>query len=565
MAVRGGKRREYRPVWYGMDNTVDVQDYSVGNFSTFGGLNPISNVAIGNFVTMSNNGFGSAVVGHQSGVLNNASLCAILGPFNTDNGTFGSILVGSNLTVTAGSTITCVGHTSQVGGGGFVGSALLVGDNSTISGPGGSYICIGFSSTLGGQSGSLMCIGSSNTIEGSSGTHTLVGFGSTIRGSSSNNVLFGSSCFMDHNATGAVCVGYDSTVSYNSNSSICMGNHSAVYYELSNSTVIGANTVINPHSPNNTAIGPSNTIGYATFATFFMIVPDLAGLANNDWVSLPDGRGGTLQIEFQVDGSFVPFGPPRIVCDVQFAATSTDVGHTLVDTWNNNAWGNFPIISESVEMDGRWRGDFQWVVPGSVGNGQSIVPTVVSGLFTGSTSSGGVDIGSNDCFVAGYNNIIHGNHTGDIAIGVSVVLGLPAVPNAYAYNVGIGHDVAINNALGCTRSIGIGDGIVITNSNAIAIGTGTTVSGLDGIAFGHGATATASQFIVGDSTNGALHYFAVRGNNGGVLDTIRAIDTPADGETGLTIVFNAAGSYTNKTVKGAVAPPGGSILLYMDP
>jgi len=63
-----------------------------------------------------------------------------------------------------------------------------------------------------------------------------------------------------------------------------------------------------------------------------------------------------------------------------------------------------------------------------------------------------------------------------------------------------------------------------------------------------------------------IHYFAVRGYNGAALDTIRAVDDPSvSGETGLTVVFNSAGAFSNKTLKAAVAPPGGSLLAYFDP
>jgi len=43
------------------------------------------------------------------------------------------------------------------------------------------------------------------------------------------------------------------------------------------------------------------------------------------------------------------------------------------------------------------------------------------------------------------------------------------------------------------------------------------------------------------------------------------VSNPAAGSTGLSVVYNTAGTYSNKTIKAAVAPPGGSLLLYVDP
>lgn len=106
------------------------------------------------------------------------------------------------------------------------------------------------------------------------------------------------------------------------------------------------------------------------------------------------------------------------------------------------------------------------------------------------------------------------------------------------------------------------------DSEAVSIGNFLTLTtGAHAIAFGSSAVAGANTMIVGNNTNTAMaiHQFSVQGYNGSVLDTISAVDNPTDGCFGLSVVYNVGGTYSNKTIKGAVTPPTGAILLYADP
>jgi len=104
----------------------------------------------------------------------------------------------------------------------------------------------------------------------------------------------------------------------------------------------------------------------------------------------------------------------------------------------------------------------------------------------------------------------------------------------------------------------------------LVLGQGSSVTGDCGIAVGCYAAAAANQCVIGNgqlhSLDTSIHDFTVYGKVGGVsIYTLRAVDNPSSGLTGLTLVYNNGVVTTNKNVKAAVSPPGGSLLLYMDP
>jgi hypothetical protein len=757
MPVRGGKRREYRPVWYGMSDWPANQSHSLGNPETL--LGPPgdnnNNLVMGNYSAAPGQGSTNTIVGYQNVLAMDRSGNSCFGNFTTVDG-YANVVIGNFNTLSGVVSANIgLGHDNLIQSSGhiFIGQSITMGPfssghifiGSSLSSPGmnSQHICIGYANSIADSCSYHTSIGVFNTIGKYSGQNTALGsfisigenlsntlaigdrlnvgqYSSlcvvighqtdVVRGSS--NTAIGQYCHVAQQAYQDVCIGYELVLGEGAAQAICIGRGTAIHNGTGADIAIGRNSTINPQSSGNVVIGYSQTIGYATFATFSMIVPDLADLANNDWVSLPNGIGGYMEVEFQVDGSFVPYGPPRYVCDVQAAANSTDVGHALVNTWNTTAYplDMFPIDSESVGGDGRWTGNFHYPEPGAIGNGWNVTPTVVSGLFTGSTSSGGTQISSSECVNLGGGSTIHGAHGQEILIGHFSTFGTPAssdtsgqgniligrqstmaitvgiidsigigsgthTEGSYsvvlggAANLGVGSDSSLAigpNALvstqspnsmavgpgviigttctgcmvmggtpggnesevndtsnycmaigpcafvgtGCTASlafggvpgfglcliqddasngiamgqaamigfrgesdIAIGHGAIVVAdcSYSIAFGNGAYVQGSSAVALGDLATSTANQFTVGNSDivgagrDCSIHYFAVRGNNGGVLDTIAANDSPADQCFGLSLVWNNAGAYSNKTVKGAVSPPLNSILLYVDP
>jgi hypothetical protein len=197
------------------------------------------------------------------------------------------------------------------------------------------------------------------------------------------------------------------------------------------------------------------------------------------------------------------------------------------------------------------------------------------GLFAAPTRTGLV--------VLGYGNTIGDESTGNVVAGTSitvygagnVVLGAGSVGTAMVprnYNVCIDGNIATDYAV----AIGAASAIIGGGEGSIAIGAGATVTiaGMNpvvGIAIGYGAEAADNQCVIGYNLGAGvpkvIKEFIVRGkaNDATPLDTIRAIDTPGANETGLFVPYYDGANYTSKQIKAAVAPPGGSLLLYIDP
>lgn len=130
-----------------------------------------------------------------------------------------------------------------------------------------------------------------------------------------------------------------------------------------------------------------------------------------------------------------------------------------------------------------------------------------------------------------------------------------------------------------SNGIGIGLSVILGDAthpgNGVAIGNGATLvcTGSNcGIALGKGASAGDNEFIVGKSDNSgvlnaSIHHFAVLGYNGGNINTISVRDDPADGFTGLTIVYNASGTYSNQTIRAKAVGSlvAGDVVLFIHP
>jgi hypothetical protein len=258
------------------------------------------------------------------------------------------------------------------------------------------------------------------------------------------------------------------------------------------------------------------------------------------------------------------------------------------------------------------------VVGAARGSGVDSVVIIGSNLSVGDASKCVICIGSYGTSV-GDNCVdeLVGVRAGVIAMGVNV-----QIPPYAANNIAMGSNLIVdgynNIALSCTdftsggmnpasidsdsgscilignhnrlasgnNIIALGKGITATGGNifiagsgsstssdgAIIIGAASSVTGLAGMVFGSGATAAANQCVFGrpsippGSFDFSIHNFTVHGYNvgaGSPIDTLIAIDTPAAGSSGLTVVYNTGGVLSNKTLKAALAPPGGSLLCYL--
>jgi hypothetical protein len=146
----------------------------------------------------------------------------------------------------------------------------------------------------------------------------------------------------------------------------------------------------------------------------------------------------------------------------------------------------------------------------------------------------------------GYGNIIDAPDCS--AFGVTNTIGTSSVVTL------VGND---NTAAGAYRSVVLGHQCQISADYTIAIGYGAINSAANTMVVGSNSVADI----------GNIHTVTFNGYNGAAIITLAATDNPANtGDIGLTVVHRTGvATVVNKTVKAAVAPPGGSLLLYVDP
>ena len=149
--------------------------------------------------------------------------------------------------------------------------------------------------------------------------------------------------------------------------------------------------------------------------------------------------------------------------------------------------------------------------------------------------------------------------------------------------VAIGHSQAAGTALAVTKAVLAGSDTTITDGSdyavalgfamsftagsdhSIAWGQGATVTGPVAMAMGRNSTAGANEWVAG-ATSHAIHEIIIRGNNGGAINTLRAIDNPGANVSGLYVTYNNGATTTSKNVLAGVLPlPVGSLILYVDP
>jgi hypothetical protein len=424
-----------------------------------------------------------------------------------------------------------------------------------------------------------------NTILGpfagiDSTTSVAVGMFSTIGAAMSNCTVVGQfSRVLGPNGGSNLIAGAGNTIYEGCNSTTICGSYSDVAQRNGYSFIAGPlNHVGQPNmvqGTSNVVIGAFFNVGLATdtFARSTVSIPGPADYINYDNAIFPDGSGGTITVMFQADGTYVDPGGVYTV-DVQGMTTAQEV-------WNA-IWAilqaNTTLGDNGGSGDPIWQQSLNWSVAGIAGNGQTIVNNVASPNFQVTPFEGGAayGCGRNSVFVGsvgtagtefetivsiGCNNKVGGLQRDSTIIGSQNRLGNISytTPPLGGPSLG-GYGNVLMGAL-----LYVPDDVVM----ATAIGYYASANGNCSIALGPFASAGANQFIVGvsdiTSLDRAIHTFAVRGYNVGALDTLLAIDNPADGYTGLTVVFNAGGTYSNKSVQAAAAPPPGSLLLFVAP
>jgi hypothetical protein len=180
----------------------------------------------------------------------------------------------------------------------------------------------------------------------------------------------------------------------------------------------------------------------------------------------------------------------------------------------------------------------------------------------------GSDIGA---YIGSQYEVLLGNQvtsgagsTYAVIVGYNLQVGQAA---PVAYSVLMGSNSTISDGAGSTIAAGFAMSIAANADHSIVLGAGATVTGSTAIAMGEGATAAANQWVVG-ATIAPTHEFIIRGalGGGGAINTLRAIDNPASGTSGLFVAYNNGATTASKEILAGTLPlPGGSLILYVDP
>jgi hypothetical protein len=194
-------------------------------------------------------------------------------------------------------------------------------------------------------------------------------------------------------------------------------------------------------------------------------------------------------------------------------------------------------------------------------------------------------VGGNGCVVVGALSTIGvstnnsasianssvGNSSGGSLAIVNSQIGDTSPSCAAIANSAVGNTSNICVAiLSSTVGVGCRDSFAAVSSTIAAGAQGAIAilgvcSGSNSIALSN-ATALANEFVAGGVLLAtSFRTFQVRGYNGVSLDLIKAVDTPAAGSTGLSVIYNDGAATTNKTLRAAASPPVGALLLYVDP
>lgn len=230
-------------------------------------------------------------------------------------------------------------------------------------------------------------------------------------------------------------------------------------------------------------------------------------------------------------------------------------GNELTSTTNATVLGQNNVL-DTTNNSG-------FVVIGNNHDVQVTSPSTVVGQFITLTSGWSVALGYG--FTASASVIV-GNPMG----GGNSVYPTASVYVGLSLNVGaggVGSNVAVGNA--------IVTGAASEMCTLVGHAAGASAAVSTSVALGYMARAATSHTgEVGGTSTALLDYgvnvFTVRGSQGVSpaitnIVTFQASTTPAAGEVGLTVTYNDGVAVANRTVKAAVVPPVGSVLLYVDP
>jgi hypothetical protein len=505
---------------------------------------------IGAFLSVGDSSFNAIVMGNFSSVSTGVLGCVVIGNGVTNQGDH-SVGIG---------TAIAIGHNHQT---------VAIGDILTLNGDGTlANVLIGRNLTQGSTSSSCVQMGDLLSVGNDTDFAIVIGRQSNIAASCESSIAIGLECNVGANSPNCYTLGRLITVSTGSDHVVSIGDSNVL-------TGVATSVV---------SIGDSVEASNCTTAQLLGNKIELDGTTN-----------GLVAIGNNINqDATVTWGNA-----LSLANTCIVIGYGLNIDLKTNL--SSAVLIGQPFVAANTYGSVIVIGRGSVTQDVSIV---VGSLSLSGTSSiaigfGNGSVAGNDNIVIGFaaatattsdRNVVIGNGLASAALN-SVAIGYGAIAQSNCVSIGhtatigvrtfntvniggsVGTDVnrsitisgTVNNTTTYSVVLGNGSSVDASLTGAVIVGASSSVTGNYGIAIGLGVTAAANTCIIGETTAAPIHTFMVVGNNGAATSTISATDNPASGDTGLTLVYNTSGTFTNKIVRAAVTPPGGSLKLYIDP
>lgn len=507
-----------------VENHVASGDFSLTGFS--GGVDTTFNILIGSVNSVGSSTTQDIAIGHNNFINNSAKQSIALGVDNNiDGGVHHAIAIGTTVYSSGGSTYsTLIGHTVY----GSYGNNHIVCIGSTLgAGSGGGYdVLIGDNIQASNMSRTVF-IGKDLTVGGA--VYSCIGIGDTIGvgGSNTYSIFLGSSVGTDQGGnTEVFAIGRTIVAHGGASSTIAIGTGITLNTSSTSNTVIGRTITISSSVTNVTVIGESVTVG----GIGSIVIGSTSTAPLGDY-NLALGYGAAINGD-----------SPSTVGTHNIA-----IGYGTIVTGNSSgiAIGNNASVIESAQGI-------------AIGYNATLTANAHASTVVGPGAASHTTTAS----VLGSGAVASSIAYSGVAIGASSSV---STPSAIAIGAGASTGTNYSDA----ACIAIGSNTVAVGAASITIGANSSTSGACGIALGAYASAGANAMVIGtnitDHESAAIHSFTIKGYNGAAINTFVAIDNPGTGECGISIVYNNGSSVANKVVKGAVSPPSGSILLYVDP
>jgi hypothetical protein len=593
--------------------TIGVATVVAGDGNTISGLGNDNSVVVGSGISLGNFVGNVVASGASIAVRDFNNYLTVLGQLiSVGSNSTGSVVLGNSVAVGAGNLAAVVINGTL---GDNAGNSILIGQ-STIGSVGGTRAAANF---LAGT-GSTITDGSVNVIV--IGNACTAGIG-TFVAASDGAVIIGVGSNVGSNSSAAVVAGYNASIGASSPFAVAV--HGTIGDAAQNSIVLGQSTIgsvggtraaanfiagtgssIADGSVNVTVIGNANSVVSSDAS---VLIGTSASIATACSFAIALGSGTTIAASstaavsiLGTTGTLSPFSTNIHGTLGDNAEDSILIGRSnLGTTGGARAADNILIGTGSTIGDGSV---YATLIGGNstltssdyaiiVGYGASIATTSPNAMALGSSAAVGSSSQSAVAVLGttGNSSPFSLNVNGTMGTGnpdVVCILGQIGDGCNASVAIGIGNTMGPNSIfsaiVGQNNHIGdlshsatgyiFGDGCAISNGvlQGLALGQACAVTGTCGIAIGSFAMAGANQCIIGNNgthpVDAAIHLFAVAGGTSvSPLTSFQAIDNPASGSTGITLVFNNGATTTSKVVKATTLAGmnPASLVLYVDP